>query len=127
MKDTFLLRFGMAVVMFMHSVPSIVSGDVIAFGIEYLSPKGFGFLGLPVAIAVKLIHLFSIYTLLVNKHLKPTAILNILVLISGIVMVHAWEGWYVVGGGRNGIEFNFILIFVFLSFWFPKGIFRKEM
>lgn len=126
MKDTFLLRFGLAVVMFMHSVPSIVSGDVFAFGNEFLASKGFGIISVPLAICIKLIHLFSIYALLANKFLKPTAILNIIILISGIIMIHGHEGWYVVGGGRNGVEFNFILIFVFLSFWFPAGIIKRE-
>ncbi|MCL9805527.1 DoxX family protein [Flavobacterium amniphilum] len=126
MKSTFLIRFGLAVVMFMHSVPSIVSGDVLAFGNEFLASKGFGIFSVPLAITIKLIHLFSIYALLANRFLKPIAILNIIILISGIIMIHGQEGWYVVGGGRNGIEFNFILIFVFLSFWFPDGLIKSE-
>ncbi|MDQ0638147.1 hypothetical protein QF042_001712 [Pedobacter sp. W3I1] len=28
----------------------------------------------------------------------------------GIIMVHFKEGWFVVGGGRNGMEYNFVLI-----------------
>lgn len=112
----------MAVVMFMHSVPSIVTGDVLAFGNNFLAGKGFGVLSIPLAIGVKSVHLLSVYALLANRFLKPIAILNISILITGIIMIHGAEGWYVVGGGRNGIEFNFILIFVFLSFWFPDGI-----
>ena len=122
MINTFFIRFGLSVVMFMHSVPSFVTGDVIAFGKQYLAPFGFGMLGLPLAILVKLIHLLSIFTLLSNKYLKPTAVLNSVILVMGILMIHASEGWYVVGGGRNGVEFNFILIFIFISFLFPKGI-----
>lgn len=126
MKDTLLLRFGLAVVMFMHSVPSIVTGDVLTFGSEFLANKGFGVLGVPLAICIKVIHLVSIYALLANKCLKLLAILNIIILISGIIMIHGQEGWYVVGGGRNGVEFSFILIFIFLSFLFPDGIRKKE-
>lgn len=33
-------------------------------------------------------------------------------------MVHFSEGWYVVGAGRNGIEFNFLLIFCLLEVMF---------
>ncbi|WP_248574846.1 DoxX family protein [Flavobacterium sp. H122] len=126
LKDTFLLRLGVAVVMAMHSVPSIVSGDIISFGNEYLAKNGFGFMGLPLAFMVKGIHLFSVFSLLFNKFIKPIAILNSIILILGIVMIHASEGWYVVGGGRNGVEFNFILITIFLSFLLPDGMFKKS-
>jgi putative oxidoreductase len=124
MKNTFLLRLALAVVMAMHSIPSIISGDVILFGKEYLASFGFGFLGIPLAIMVKGIHLFSVFSLLFDKFIKPIAVLNILILVLGIIMIHAWEGWYVVGGGSNGVEFNFILIFIFLSFLFPNGILK---
>jgi putative oxidoreductase len=63
---------------------------------------------------------------LLNKFIKPIAVLNILILIFGIIMIHAWEGWYVVGGGHNGVEFNFILIFIFLSLLFPNGILKAK-
>lgn len=126
MRNTVLLRFAMAVVMFMHSVPSIITGDVFAFGSNFLASEGFGILGIPLAIVIKSVHLFSVYALLANRFLKPIAILNIGILIAGIIMIHGAEGWYVVGGGRNGIEFNFILIFVFLSFWFPDGIIGRR-
>jgi len=43
-------------------------------------------------------------------------------LVMGIVLVHFKEGGFVVGGGRNGWEYNFLLIFVLLSILFPNGI-----
>lgn len=79
-------------------------------------------MGVPVAISVKLIHLAAILSLLFNKFLVPISVLNIIILIVGIIMIHWEEGWYVVGGGRNGMEFNFLLIFCFLTFIFPDGI-----
>jgi putative oxidoreductase len=38
--------------------------------------------------------------------IKWASIVTIFVLIMGIILVHLEEGWYVVGGGRNGVEFN---------------------
>ena len=38
------------------------------------------------------------------------------------MLVRFKEGWYVVGGGRNGIEFNFSLIFLLLTIIFPYGL-----
>jgi putative oxidoreductase len=40
-------------------------------------------------------------------------------------MIHGREGWFVVGGGRNGMEFNFLLIFALLTLMFPHGL-RKN-
>jgi len=44
----------------------------------------------------------------------------------GIIMIHGAHGWYVVGGGSNGVEFNFLLIFSFLTFLFPEGLVKKS-
>ena len=30
--------------------------------------------------------------------------------IAGVVLVHAREGWFVVGAGRNGVEYSVLLI-----------------
>ena len=35
---------------------------------------------------------------------------HLVILITGIVMVHGREGWFVVGGGRNGVEYSVLLI-----------------
>jgi putative oxidoreductase len=43
----------------------------------------------------------------------------------GIVMVHFTEGWFVVGGGRNGWEYNFLLICDLLTVIWPQGFKRK--
>jgi putative oxidoreductase len=34
----------------------------------------------------------------------------ILILSAGIALVHAREGWFVVGAGRNGVEYSLLLI-----------------
>jgi len=120
---TFLLRFALAVVMIMHGIPSFVNMSVIDFGRDLA--ENFGFMGIPIAIAVKSIHVLSIPALLLNKYLKPLALLNIIIFIAGIIMIHGANGWYVVGGGRNGIEFNFLLIFCFATFLFPEGLNKK--
>ena len=60
--------------------------------------------------------------LLAHSLVKWASIITISILISGIFLVHFKEGWFVVGGGRNGVEFNFLLIFVLLTIMFPNGI-----
>ncbi|OJX29712.1 MAG: DoxX family protein [Chryseobacterium sp. 36-9] len=124
MINSFFIRFSLVVIMAMHAVPSFISMDVLDFGRVFLAEKGFASFGIPVAILVKLIHLVSIPLLLWNRYLKCISVLNILILVMGIIMIHAQEGWYVVGPGRNGVEYNFLLIFCFLSFVFPKGLYK---
>lgn len=41
---------------------------------------------------------------------RPFALLFMAVYVTGIVLVHAPEGWFVVGGGRNGMEYSVLLI-----------------
>lgn len=62
-----------------------------------------------------------------NKFVKPASIVTILILLIGIVLVHFKEGWFVVGGGRNGMEYNFLLICVLFSIMNPNGIKRTKV
>jgi putative oxidoreductase len=43
------------------------------------------------------------------------AILFCLELFTGIVLVHFKEGWFVAGGGRNGMEYGVLLILCFAA------------
>ncbi|MFT3978856.1 MAG: DoxX family protein [Ferruginibacter sp.] len=118
-NNFFFLRLAIAVILLMHGVPSIVSGDVNIFGNEHLRAQGFGSMGLPLAWAIKLSHIAAAVCLLLNRFIKPAAIVTIIILVTGIFMVHLKDGWYVVGGGNNGVEFNFLLIFALLTLLFP--------
>lgn len=122
----FLLRFALAIILGMHSIPTILEGSVNDFGNLYLNNVGFAPFGLYIAWAIKLTHLFSVPLLLLNKYLKPVALANIFILAMGIIMIHFQEGWFVVGGGRNGAEFNFLLIFALLTLMFPKGLLKNS-
>lgn len=41
---------------------------------------------------------------------RPFALLFMAIYAMGIVLVHAPEGWFVVGAGRNGMEYSVLLI-----------------
>lgn len=123
-STTFLLRLSVAVILLMHSIPGMFNNGINDFGTHYLNEVGFAPVGVALAWAIKLSHVAVAFCLLFNKFVKPASIITILVLITGIIMVHFKEGWFVVGGGRNGVEFNFLLIAVLLTFIFPNG-FKK--
>jgi putative oxidoreductase len=123
----FFLRFAVAVILLMHSIPSIFTNGVQDFGNLYLNQVGFAPVGVPLAWAIKLSHIGSAICLLFNVCLKWVAIITILILIAGIIMIHFREGWFVVGYGRNGVEFNFLLIFVLLAIAFPGKAERDKV
>tara|TARA_R110000796_G_scaffold252637_1_gene389612 strand:- start:55485 stop:55883 length:399 start_codon:yes stop_codon:yes gene_type:complete len=125
LNNTFLLRFAIAIILLTHSIPSLLSNGVNDFGNLYLNQIGFAPFGLVIAWAIKLSHLAAAICLLFNKYVKWASIITIFVFVMGIVLIHFKEGWYVVGDGRNGIEFNFLLIFALLSVMFPNGFKKK--
>jgi len=125
MDRTFILRFAVAVILVMHSVPGMFNNGINDFGNLYLNTVGFAPYGVFLAWLIKLSHVAAAVLLLWNKYVKLASIVTIFILVIGIVMIHFSEGWFVVGGGRNGVEFNFLLIFVLLAIMFPNGINNK--
>lgn len=119
-SSLFLLRFAVAVILLMHSIPSIYTNGVHEFGSLYLNKIGFAPVGVPLAWAIKLSHAASAVCLLFQIFTRWAVLITIPILIAGIFLIHSKDGWFVVGYGRNGIEFNFLLIFALLAIAFYK-------
>ena len=121
---TLVLRIALAAVFFMHGIPSIFTGAVNNFGNQYLNTVGFAPIGLPLAWAIKLSHVACAIMLILNCYIRLAAFVTIPILVAGIIMIHAAEGWFVVGAGRNGVEFNVLLIsaLVYLAIINKKGV-----
>ena len=125
MNGTLLLRIAVAIILFTHSVFGIFNNGINDFGNLYLNQVGFAPFGLYIAWLIKISHIIAAILLLLNKYVKLTGFVTIFILIMGIVMVHFQEGWFVVGGGRNGCEYNFLLICVLLTIMYPSGFSKK--
>jgi putative oxidoreductase len=121
-NGTFLLRVAMAIILLIHGAGGMFNGGVNNFGNLYLNQVGFAPVGLYLAWAIKLSHVVAAFCFLFEKYVKPAAIVTIFILFVGIVMIHFKEGWFVVGGGRNGWEYNFLLIIVLITLMFPNGL-----
>ena len=121
---TLVLRITLAAVFFMHGIPSIFTGAVNNFGNLYLNEVGFAPIGLPLAWMIKLSHVACAVLLILNRYIRVAAFITIPILVAGIIMIHAVEGWFVVGAGRNGVEFNVLLIgvLVYLAIINKKGV-----
>jgi len=124
-SSTLLLRWPVAFILIMHSIPGMLDNGVNDFGNLYLNKIGFAPFGLVIAWAIKLSHVAAAVCLVIDKYVKWAAVVTIFILVMGIFMVHAPNGWFVAGRGTNGVEFNFILIFVLLYLGFP-GIIRTS-
>jgi putative oxidoreductase len=120
---TLILRIALAAVFFMHGIPSVFTGAVNNFG-NYLNTAGLAPIGLPLAWAIKLSHVACAILLILNRYIRLAAFVTIPILVAGIIMIHAAEGWFVVGAGRNGVEFNVLLIsvLVYLAIINKKGV-----
>jgi len=121
MNGTLLLRIAVAIILLTHSVFGIFDNGINDFGNLYLNQIGFAPFGVFIAWSIKLSHIIAAVLLVLNKYIKLAGYITIFVLIMGIILVHFQEGWFVVGGGRNGVEYNFLLIIVLLAIMYPEG------
>lgn len=124
MNGNLLLRIAVSIILLTHSVFGMFNNGINDFGNLYLNQIGFAPFGVFLAWSIKLSHVIAAVLLLLNKYVKLAGFVTIFVLIMGIALVHFKEGWFVVGGGRNGVEYNFLLIVVLLAIMFPNG-FKK--
>ena len=119
-KNLSFLRIALIVIFLVHSLAGMFNNGINNFGNLYLNQVGFAPVGLPLAWVIKLSHIALAFSLFTDKYLKATTFVTILILTIGIFMIHLKEGWFVVGGGRNGVEFNFLLIMCLLSIVYPN-------
>lgn len=103
-----LIRIVLSAVLFIHGAARISYGTVDDFG-GFLETQGFP-LGFYIAWAITIFELVGSVLLAFGLYAWIIALIFVAELLAGIVMVHAREGWFVVGHGRNGMEFSVVLI-----------------
>lgn len=114
--NTLLLRLAVAMVLLTHSLHGILTNhDVADFGRLFLNQIGFAPAGVALAWSIVIFQLVSAIFLVLNLFTIIAAAGNIVILVMGIVLLHFNEGWFVVGAGRNGMEFSVLLIFVLVA------------
>jgi len=83
-------------------------GGVAPFG-QWLDGLGIPF-GMAIAIGVTVIEIVGTPVFALGRLLLPLSLVYSAIYLTGIVLVHAPAGWFVVGLGRNGMEYSVLLI-----------------
>ena len=103
-----LLRVAVASVFVIHGITRVANGTVGGFG-GFLGSWGFP-LGVALAWAITLTEIAGGVTLAIGWCVVPLASWFALQIAAGIVMVHAQNGWFVVGAGTGGVEYSALII-----------------
>lgn len=106
------LRIVAALLLVIHGVARASLGIVDDFG-GFLEMVGFPF-GVAIAWAITITEIAGGLLLALGRWVQWLALYFAGQLVMGIILVHAQDGWFVVGAGRNGVEYSVLLIFVLL-------------
>ncbi len=104
-----LIRLAVAGIIAAHGWARLLAGGVVPFG-GFLGAQGFPF-GVFIAWAITVYEIAGSPLLAWGRRfVAPLALMYAAIYAMGIVLVHAKAGWFVVGLGRNGMEFSVLLI-----------------
>jgi putative oxidoreductase len=105
-----IVRIATAILIFIHGVwrASHWDPNVTGFG-EWLSSLGFpeGFYW---AAAVTIYELIAPLFILARRFVTLACLGHMGIVALGAVLVHYPDGWFVVGAGRNGMEYSVLLL-----------------
>ncbi|HEY6506193.1 MAG TPA: DoxX family protein [Chitinophagaceae bacterium] len=104
-----MLRVLVSGLMMAHGAIRMAVATVGGFG-EFLNSKGF-VIGTAIAWFLTIFELAGGLVMAAGFFVKWIAAVFIIELIMGIILVHASNGWFVVGYQNNGVEYSVLLIF----------------
>ena len=107
------LRITVAILILIHGAYRLSAELVEPFG-TWLDSLGFPF-GYGWAMAVTLYELVGPLLMLARRWTSLAALGHAGILTLGMILVHLPAGWFVVGGGRNGMEYSVLLIVALLA------------
>jgi putative oxidoreductase len=108
-----LLRIGISILMMAHGFQRLYYNTVNDFG-EFLNAKGF-VIGYALAWTITLFELIGGLLLALGKFTRWICFAWMIVITTGIVLVHAQNGWFVVGPSTGGVEYSILLLLVLIT------------
>lgn len=107
-----VLRVALAGLIAAHGWARLLAGGVVPFG-GWLESQGFPF-GFAIAAAITGFEIVGTLLLLAGRFVFPLTLVFAAIYFVGIILVHLPAGWFVVGLGRNGMEYSVLLIICLL-------------
>jgi putative oxidoreductase len=102
------LRATLGLLLTIHGVFRVYDRGVAGFG-SFLESQHLPF-GAAVAWLITIVEIIGGPTLVLGVLVRPLCAWFAVELAVGILLVHSHAGWFVVGGGRNGMEYSVLLI-----------------
>jgi len=103
-----LLRITVSVFLIAHGITRTYLGTVGGFG-EFLNSKGL-LIGGVLAWGVTIFEIVGGAGMALGYFVRWIAAIFIIELLMGIILVHAQNGWFVVGATQGGMEYSVMLI-----------------
>ena len=108
-----LLRIGVSVLMMAHGFQRLYYNTVNDFG-DFLNAKGF-VIGYALAWTITLFELGGGLLLALGKFTRWICLGWMVVIAMGIILVHAQNGWFVVGPSTGGVEYSILLLLALIT------------
>ncbi|MFT3807825.1 DoxX family protein [Arenimonas sp.] len=119
-----VLRFALAGLIAAHGWTRLLIGGVVPFG-DWLTEQGFP-LGFAIAAGITFVEIVGTVLLAARRFVVPLTLVFSCIYAMGILLVHMQAGWFVVGHGRNGMEYSVLLIVCLLCVGFQELKPRSE-
>ena len=103
-----LLRLLLAGMIAAHGWARWYAGGVTPFG-NWLDSLGFPF-GMAIAVSITAFEILGTLLFAAGRFVFPLSLVYAAIYFVGILLVHMPAGWFVVGLGRNGMEYSVLLI-----------------
>jgi putative oxidoreductase len=107
-QSVVLLRIGVSILMMAHGFQRLYYNTVNDFG-EFLNAKGF-LIGRMLAWSITIFELTGGLLMAIGIFTRWISLSWLVVITMGIVLVHAQNGWFVVGPSTGGVEYSILLL-----------------
>jgi len=112
------LRMMMGIVFILHAGVRVYNNTLPGFG-DFLHYKGFP-LGFYLAWAVTLFELAGGILMFFRFFVRIFCIGEMIILITGIVIVHSENGWSIIERSLNGVEYSLVLITILTAIFIAE-------
>jgi putative oxidoreductase len=113
-----ILRMLMGIIFILHACARLYEQSVPGFG-EFIESKGFP-AGFYFAWAVTIFELVGGFSMFFRFAVKIFCVIEIIILFTGIFLVHLPNGWFTVGATAGGIEYSVVLITVLAAIFLAE-------